>query len=213
MGDYYDLGDNIHFYDFFHDILIAMSLVPYGLYFASRTIRNLKQQYIDLLKMIQLLSVLVICLRFWIIILVQSTTNREQTGLFVIIFSDILNLRMTFIWLTQFSWYILMFHIKTYRMMSNGKSYSECKIQIKKIERTGILAILLVNIVVNLLTLSIDLINYYMHIAIMPGFNDVISFLYCCALAINEYFLYQNLSLTKPITPIFIVKNCINIIE
>ena len=86
MGDYYDFEDSIFFYDFLIELIFAVLFLNFGIYVIVRMVRNFNQQYIDALKIIQLLLLLGICLRLIISFLIQLLTYRDQTQIFFLIF-------------------------------------------------------------------------------------------------------------------------------
>ena len=147
MGDYYNLHDNILFYEFLYDVLIAFVEILFLIYFIFRIIRNLRLEYIDVIKIVQIVLILIIWVRFITMVVVQITWDIESSGMFLAIFRNATYGRYAFIWLTQFSWYILINHIKTYGMMVNGKPYYYWETQIKKIERKWAIIIFISNIV------------------------------------------------------------------
>ena len=163
MAGYFDekFKDSAVFYEFFYDIWNSIFLVIFLAYFIIRIVRNLRQIYIDILKIFQLSLVIVIWIRFITLVMVKVTTQKEDTELFLIIFTNVLNSRMLYWLLCQFSWYILYTHLNAYKMMIIGRPYSDCKYTIKQTERRGIVVIIAINIVFNLVLLLIDLINFY----------------------------------------------------
>ena len=60
MGGYYTFDGVALWFEFISDLIISILFAIEGIYFTARLIRNLKQQYIDLLKVAKLVIVLVI---------------------------------------------------------------------------------------------------------------------------------------------------------
>ena len=130
MAKYYDEmleNKNNLLYEFISDLCTSIILSVFWVYFIIRIVRNLKQQFIDILKIFQLSLVIVIWVRIITYFVVRITTEIEYSELFLTIFTNLLNSRMLYWSLCQFSWYILYIHLKTYKMMANGKPYSDCK--------------------------------------------------------------------------------------
>ena len=202
MGDYFDFEDEIDILVFLNEIFYSASLVLFGIIFVYRIIKNLRQQYFDLLKISQLVLILGISLRSIIRVIVWLTTNKNQTEMLMTIFNSFLHGRLAFISLTQFSWYILIQHIQIYGMMIYGRSFSDWKFKIKKIEKVGVLLLIIVNIAINLIITIIEVISFHFRNDLLSGINDVIPFLYSWVLTIIEYYLYKNLK--------FVMQNYLN---
>ena len=193
MGDYYDLEDRISFYDFFYDLIIAVLLLFYGIYVIVRVAINCRQQYIDILKIVQLLLLLGICLTEVILFLVQLLTYTYQNQVILIIFVYSVKLKIAFVLFTQFSWYILTRHLAIYKIMTKGASFSDWKLQVQKIEKTGVLIVIIANVVLYITSLVLGFMRYYYDLYYLSAIIEFITLFVNLTLTITEFFLYKTI--------------------
>ena len=187
MGDYYNLDDIIDFFDFLCDTFIGVLHIFYGIYFTVRIIKNSRKYYIDMLKIIQLLILLFVWVRFIVSYWFKIFTFKSQTQLYYLIFVFSTYCKRIFILLTQFSWYILIQHIKIYGNMIHGKSFSEWKSEVQKIERIGILIIVISTIVLNIITVTLEAADFYFKIDILSEVDELIMVICNIILLIINY--------------------------
>ena len=213
MGDYYDLSHRVLFFDFFYDFTTMIWFTIYGVYLSIRIARCLNQYYIDILKLGQLLLALIICIRSVVIFWIQVFKYKDQTEIILSVIFHSLNCKMFFILLTQFSWFIMIKHIEIYGTMINGRSFSDWKTQIHKIEKVGILIILSTNIAYNMMSAIMKATGIYFNILILSGIKDMITFIYSLILTIIEFYLYRDLKLIMSSSLNFHYKNFKNSIR
>ena len=152
--------------------------------------------FVDLLKVIQLALVLILWLRILAHFSMRLFTYEEETQIYLIVIDNFFYIRMVFISISQFSFYILIKHINTYKMMINGKSYSEWKALIQKAEKLGISIIISVNILIDLLTAALEAYGYYLDSDWMFIIDDIIFIVFSWVLIFTEYHLHQKLKST-----------------
>ena len=133
------IADTISLVYFIYDIALHTIFFITSIYILIQIIIHLRQRFIDILKILQLISIFI-----WLI-------GRCISGLFVLVypmvFSHIAVIIVNSInevifihyWLNQLSWYVLIQHLSVYRQMADGKSYDEWQIKIKHKEKFGIL--------------------------------------------------------------------------
>ena len=78
-------------------------------------------------------------------------------------------------------------------MMSFGNSYSECKAQVQKTERSGVLIIIIINVTINLIATATETYGSYYYSALMIVIDDVIYTIFSIWLVLNEYYLHHKL--------------------
>ena len=78
-------------------------------------------------------------------------------------------------------------------MMSFGNSYSECKAQVQKTERIGVLIIVIINVVINLIAVAVETCGAYYNSALMIIIDDAIFSIFSIWLVLNEYYLHRKL--------------------
>ena len=126
-----------NFYDwmmFVYGILriVANSWVSY--YALRLFIKNLREPYVDIIELLQTSFVFIWFFSDVITILISIFDNNLLNNPIVTVFVLITDPYMFWYGLNQFAWFILIQHLATYRMMADGKTYSECRKIIKSKE-------------------------------------------------------------------------------
>ena len=112
--------------------IIANSLV--ASYMIHLFVKNLREQFVDIIKLLQTTFVFVWFFSDVLTILISIFNNSLLSNPIVTVFVLITDPYMFWYGLNQFAWLVLILHLSTYQMMIEGKSYSEWRNIIKRSE-------------------------------------------------------------------------------
>ena len=193
MTKYYNLNEVYSRFEISYDSITWLMLAFFSILFGCLIYKRTKEQFIDLLKAIQFSLVWMMAIRFHTIFILRLTTEVEDHKYYVFWIQELLNWRMVYTWMIQFSWFLLAKHLTLYRKMDAQNEYEKLRQLLRKVEIKYVLFILFGNVLINLISLTIDFVSNGSYSQLMSIINDSIVLSWNLALATNELVMYRKI--------------------
>ena len=165
------ISDSISLIFFIYEFWLHVTFFITSIVVFVRIITKWIQRFIDILKMMQLISIFLWLFGRSIAGLLVLIWPEVYDHLAVLIINNINDLIFFHYWLNQLSWYVLVQHLLSYRQIANGMSYEDWRVKVKHKEKVGIIVVVAIYIV---LIIFVTILPYNLNIFNLAYINIIL---------------------------------------